>query len=266
MASTISRFELLPYQREKIQIIIDHILKRKHLHIYGSEGTGKSALLDWIYYNWKEIDNLLIPIYCKNSRTLREILLRISGFLLDRFKHLESIDKFKRVKEIRYPEEIEKLNIRCFSNLVYTYLPQGNFCIILDHLEYVTPRIHALLRVLYEKALVITAGRQSWELSDYNFRGKLDYCLYLVPKLRIDNLKKNEAFVLMEYLYDSLKIDVSGKTQMLNDIFHITNGNPKMINEIFKKAQNPEYFRDGVFNLKLILLDCKIDKVNNSNF
>jgi hypothetical protein len=262
MTSSISGFEPLPYQRKQIRTIINHLKKRRHLHIYGPEGTGKSALLDYVYDNWKKIDNSFIPIYCRNSRTLREILLRISGFLLDRFNHLESIDKFKRVKEIRHTEEIEKLNIRIFSNLVYTYLPQGNFCIILDHLEYVTPRIHALLRVLYEKALVITASRQSWELSDYNFRGKLDYCLYLVPKLRIENLRKKDAFALMENLYDSLKIDVSGKTQMLNDIFHITNGNPKMINEIFKKAQKPEYYKGRELNLKLILLDCKIDKIN----
>jgi hypothetical protein len=262
VASTINRFELLPCQKKKIKIIINYIKDRGNLHIYGSEGTGKSTLLDWIYENWKEIDNSLVPIYCRNSRTLREILLRISGYLLDRFKHLESIDKFKQVKEISYPDEIKKLNIRIFSNLVYTYIPQDNFCIILDHLDYVTPRIHALLRALYKKTLIITASRQSWELTDYNFRGKLEYCLYLIPKLRIENFKKKEAFVFMENLYDSMKIDVSDKSQMLNDIYRVSGGNPKMINEIFIKAQKTDYFRDGTLNLKLILLDCKIEKIN----
>jgi hypothetical protein len=35
-----------------------------------------------------------------------------------------------------------------------------------------------------------------------------------------------------------------------------------MINEIFIKAQKTDYFKDGAINLKLILLDCKIEKIS----
>jgi hypothetical protein len=35
-----------------------------------------------------------------------------------------------------------------------------------------------------------------------------------------------------------------------------------MIKEIFEKVQKPEYYKGRELNLKLILLDCKIDKIN----
>ena len=136
-----------------------------------------------------------------------------------------------------------------------------NFCVILDHLEYVTPRINSLLTALYERVPVITASRQSWDLEDYAFRGNLAYCLYLAPKLRIENLKRKDAFALMERLCNNLNIDFPIKPQMLEEIFRISKGNPKIIVEILEKAKRSEYFRDNRLNLKLILIDCKMEKL-----
>lgn len=256
MAPPTNRFELLPSQKEMIKTITDHLRNRKNLHIYGTEGTGKSELLDWIYDNFREIDNSLIPIYCRSSRTLRQIFLHICGFLLYHFKHLESIDKFKRIKEIKYPSDIKKLNIRTLRNIAFSYISQDNFCVILDHLENVTPKINAFLTVLYEKALVISASRQSWELTDYAFRGKLDYCLYLTPKLRIENLSRQDTFLLIKRLVgDTIK--VSGN--VFKDICHITKGNPGLMEKIITKILKPEYYIGGHINLKLIMLDIEIE-------
>ena len=262
MASDVNRLELLPCQLKHIKTIITHIESKKNFHIYGLEGTGKSVLLDYIYDNWEKIDDSLIPIYCRSSRTLRQILLSISGFLLGHFKHLESIDKFKRIKKIKYSSDIKKLNIRTLRNIIFSYILQGDFCVILDHLEYVTPKINGFLTTLYEKVLVISASRQSWELTDYAFRGKLDYCLYLTPKLKIENLKRKDAFILMEHLYNNLNVKGSNRFQMFKEIFNITAGNPKAIREIFGMAHMPKYLKDNMLNLKLILIDCKMDKIH----
>jgi len=261
VASGVNRFELLPCQLKQIKTIITHIKSRKKFHIYGLEGTGKSVLLDYIYDNWKEIDDSLIPIYCRSSRTLRQIFLHICRFLLYHFKHLESIDKFKRIKKIRYSSDIKKLNIRALRNVIFAYITEDNFCIILDHLEYVTPKINSFLTVLYERLPVISASRQSWEPSDYSFKGRLDYCIYLTPKLRIENLTRKDSIVFMNYLYNNLNIKFLDKSHLFDKIFHISDGNPKVIREIFERAQKTEYSRDGLLNLKLILIDHQINKV-----
>ena len=86
--------EIIIGRKKEIDILRDYIRCRKNLHIYGLEGTGKSTLLNWSYNNWKEIDSSLIPIFCRSSRTLREILLCITEIFLEHFKNLRIINGF----------------------------------------------------------------------------------------------------------------------------------------------------------------------------
>lgn len=240
--------------------ILDHIAIRKSLHIYGGTGVGKSALLDQVYDYLTE-RRALIPIYCRSSRTLRNILLQMALFLLGHFSHLESVDKFKRVKEIQCGSDIKKLSIRALRNVVFTYIPLADFCVILDHLEDVTPKINGFLTTLYEKATVITSSRQSWELSDYSFKGRLDYCLYLISKLRVENLKRSDAFLLMKRLYLNMPIGEAARQNLFEKVFSLTRGNPKGIEAIFEKARRPEYQRGNGLNLALIMIDSKIEGI-----
>jgi hypothetical protein len=253
--------EVIVGRELEMRRILTHIHNMKSLHLYGPEGSGKSALLEWAYTNWKDIYCSPIPIYCRSSRTLRQTLAYISGFLLNYFKHLKSIDKFKRIKEITSPTDIKKLNVRTLKNVIFSYILEDNFFVILDHLEYVTPRINSFLTTLYERVPVISASRQSWEVSDYSFRGRLDYFLYLVPNLRVENLKRKDAFVLMEMLCRNLHIDFPAKQRMFDEVFHISKGNPGVISTIFEKARRPEYQRDNGLNLPLIMIDSEIEDI-----
>jgi hypothetical protein len=246
--------------QEEMQRLLACIGDGNNLHIYGPEGAGKSALLAWVHSNWREIDQSLIPVYCQSSGTLRQILLCISTFLLGHFKNLESVDKFKGVREIGRASDIKGLNIRALRDLVFAYLPRRKFCIILDHLELVTPRINGFLSVLYENSLVITASRQSWDLADYSFKGRLDYCLYLVPKLRVENLKRKEALFLMDSLAGGIEIGQSQRRELFDEVFRVSGGNPGLITRIFERAQMPEYLKGGRLNLTLIMLDLRINE------
>jgi hypothetical protein len=239
-------------------ILLDQIGMRKSLHVYGDEGGQEAP--DQVY-DFLKARGTLVPIYCRSSRTLRQILLCIAAFLLDHFEHLESVDKFKTVKEIKHPSDIKKLSIRHLRNLIFAYIPQDDFCVLLDHIEYVTPKINGFLTTLYEKALVITASRQSWELSDYGFKGRLDYSPYLIPKLLIENLKRKDALVLMESLCRNVPIDIPSRQKKFEEVFRISKGNPGIILTIFEKARKPEYHKDNGLNLKLILIDSKIEGI-----
>ena len=143
---------------------------------------------------------------------------------------------------------------------MYSYMPQDNFCVLLDHLEYVTPRINGFLATLYEKAPVITASRQSWELADYGFKGNLAYCLYLVPKLPLGNLPREDACLLMEDLCSRFCLELPDKATLFKEIFLVTAGNPKQIFEIMSRAGRKKYWRSGGCNLRLIRLDMMIEK------
>ena len=247
-------------RQKEISVISGYLRQRRSLHLYGPEGVGKSALLDWVFEHYSEIDSGLGPIYCCNSGTLRGLLIDIATPLLDRYKELRGIDKYREPVTIRSAKDVDNENIVNLKNIVFRYLRKDHFCLIFDHLENVTPKINSLLTSLYEHATVITASRQSWELTDYGFRGNRGFSLNLVPKVQIENLARKDAYALMEHWYDVLQIRVKDKAMFLRIIYRITSGNPKVIIDIMQKAQEHDYFRNRICNLKLIHLDLMIEK------
>lgn len=241
---------------EEMRLLHDAIKSRGRMHLHGPAGSGKTALLCHLLERWDEMPNPPAPVYCRDSVTLREILVSLSAFLLGRFKHLSGLDKYREPIELGATNDVNDTNIVNLRNIVYHYLKKGDFCIILDHLEDVTPRINSLLTALYGCATVITASRQSRDTP-----GRRVYALWLVPKLRVGNLCKDDAFLLMESLHGSLYSKVRDKLRLFKDIYEIYQGNPKMIKTIFAKAADPRYLHDGKLNLNLIVIDCRMDEV-----
>jgi hypothetical protein len=247
-------------RKKELETIYDHIRRRKSLHIHGPEGVGKSALIDHVYWTWDKIGSSPIPIYCGNSGTLREIILCITRSLLGTFKRLKGLDKYREPVELERRNEVEDENILNLRNIAYRYLKNGDFCIILDHLEHVTPRIHSFVSALQGCSSVMTASRRAWDLNDFSgFSGSL--ALWHVPKLKVENLHKDDAFILMQSLYDSLELNVSDAPDLFKKIYDTSQGNPKMIETIFAKAADPTYLRDGRLNLNLVVIDCRMDEV-----
>ncbi len=247
-------------RKREIKIICEHIRRRKSLHLYGMTGVGKSGLLHYILDHWQEMPNPPVPIYCRESDTLREIILCVTGALLGWFNHLDGLDKYREPVELDRKNDVEDANILNLRNIAYRYLKKGDFCIILDHLEHVTPRIHSLVSALQGCASVITASRPAWNLSDFSsFSGSLG--LWHVPKLKVENLGKDDAFILMQTLYNSFKMNVSGLPDLFRNIYDVSQGNPKMIETIFAKAKDKRYLHHGRLNLNLVVLDCRIDEV-----
>lgn len=246
---------------EEIGLVQGVIRSRGRLHVYGPAGAGKSALLRRALTRWEEMPDPPAPVYCRSSGTLREILISLSAFLLGRFEHLSGLDKYREHVEIETRNDTDRENISNLRNIVYRYLKKGDFCVILDHLENVTPRINSFLSALYGCATVITASRQSWDLTDRGFTGRLAYDLWLVPKLRVGNLCEDDAFKLMESLYGSLNGKVRDKLRLFKDIYEASQGNPKVIKNIFGKSSDPKYLHDGKLNLNLVVIDCRMDEV-----
>ena len=247
----------------QLKSLIEQIRCRKSIHIYGPEGCGKTALLLLVYSNWKSIDRSITPVYCNDSRNLRDVLLTLSLQFLSKFKKLEFTDRFHRRHAFLNPYQLNSLNLNELKKAMYNRLSKRNFCIILDHLENVTPKVNSFLSVLYEKTVVITASRQSWEIRDLNSRGRLEYSLYLAPKLRIENLSPKDAFLLMENIFHKILLKVHNPRKLFAQVYHITKGNPGMITDIFKIAEGGKYISGGNLNLNLLLIDRKIKKLEN---
>lgn len=248
--------------REKaLQELAFHVGNGQSLHICGPSGVGKTAFLDMACDNWPKImDKAPVPLYCRSSRTLREILISLAAALLDRFKYLE-LHNPERTKRIDSASDINRLNITALEMLVCSQLPRDRFCVILDHLECVTPRINSFLTLLYEKTLVISASRQSWDLTDYAFKGNFDCHLFLIPKLAIKNLSRDDAVALMERAGGETFM---GTRRLFEEIYRITKGNAGLTEKIILRAHMPKYHISGYPNLKLIQIDLDIGAIIGS--
>ena len=245
----------------EIGLIKSYINKMKSFHIYGPEGAGKTAVLEYIHQNWADMNTSLIPIFCRTGRTLKEILLPIAGVLLQRSRSLENIDKFKRIKEIYRQSDLKEVNSRELKNMIFNNIGHRKFCIILDHLDCVTPRINTFLTPLKDRAVTITTSGQSWDIADYYFFARLDYCLWLLPKVQIKNLSRHDAFLLMKQTIGDNHIL---EETLFSEIYRITNGNPGYTKKILAKAILPKYLTNGRVNLKLIMIDLQMEKAGGN--
>jgi hypothetical protein len=234
-------------RKEEIEAIRDHIRQGKSLHIHGFEGVGKSALIDYVYCNWEEIGTLRIPIYCKNSCTLEQILDTLAKFLLALGKKLVDIDyERKTEKLILHPDELPTVPRRYLRNMVFPHIKRGEFCIILDHLENVSQRTNSFLKTLYVSTSVISAGRESWDKTKIDVPGMLQYALWDIPKLEVKNLDKESAFSLMiNLLYNSTTTKAAASRRLFEEVYAATQGNPKMIKKylprLWTKKSSPQH-------------------------
>lgn len=186
---------------------------------------------------------------------LAEALLRQAGTLEGSTKYLEPI-RIERSLDIRTN------NSRDLRNIIVRYLSEGDYCVIFDHMDKITPKIDAYLYALRQHACVITASRESWVIGDHTFSGSLAYDLWLWPKLKLGNLGRKDAQRLMENLSDGMNMMQHARGGFFRDVFHITQGNPGMIRRVLEKARQPKYIVDGKLNLNLIVIDCAIDEVH----
>ncbi len=228
-------------RKDEIETIRDHIRQGTSLHIYGPEGVGKTALIDYVYRNWDEVGTLRSPIYCKNSGTLEQILEMIAKFFLAQGKKLVDIDYERRTERlVTRPEELVAVPRRYLRNMVFPHIKRGKFCIIIDHLENVSQRTNSFLRALYEFMPVISAGRESWDKTKIDLPGTLQYALWEIPKMEVKNLNRESAFKLMETLYYNSRFAKEAESRLFEDVYSATQGNPKLIKKMFAKIMDPK--------------------------
>lgn len=116
---------------KEIEIVRDHVRRRKSLHIHGPAGTGKSALLEHVYQTWREIGDVPVPLYCKSSGTFRGMLVFLAEILHGRGETLISIDRRRHKKRIERVGDLKAVSSRRIRNMVFPGVKRGDYCVIL---------------------------------------------------------------------------------------------------------------------------------------
>ena len=138
----------------------------------------------------------------------------------------------------------------------YQLLDQGPEYVILDHVAWVEPKFYSFLVYLIERKLpFVIATRQQGRTNV----GHLWMGLYDFEKLEIKNLDRPGTCELIDYYAKrfDLKLDIAADFR--KEVFSISKGNPKIINELCCLARDEKYRAKGYIDVKLMDLDRRIN-------
>jgi hypothetical protein len=219
--------------RESESRLLEELIRqRKNILIVGPEGVGKSAIVDHALANGA-VKNIL---YSKSSATLKETLANMAEFALG-------------------SKNLHSKNILSLKKICYEFLKASPDYAILDHMTWVEPKFYGFLTYLKEQRIAFIIVTRSQNKKDI---GHLWMGLYDFERIEIKNLDHAGADRLIDYCAQSFDLNLYETTHFKNEVSAISNGNPKIIWELCRLAQDKRYHAKGYIDVKLMDLDRRI--------
>lgn len=225
---------------KEIKLITDLIRQRENIVVFGQEGVGKTLIIQEVINNFGA-DRIF---YFSQSRTLKEALLSF-GF-----------------RGIGKQKEFKRLNVLALKKRFYGILAQKPDCIIFDHLGRVGYRYNSFLEYLIEKDIPVIVVCRSLRVEDI---GNLLLPQFIFKRVEIVSFDKHDAATLINYFIDEFALRIVDEKKFKNDIFTISQGNPKVIKELCLLAKDTCYGKDAGCDVKLMDLDRRIGRLNQGN-
>jgi len=224
--------------REKeCTVITNFINQRKSIIVFGPEGVGKTAVLNSVLTGLPGLNK----ICSLESKTLKESLLNFMASI--------SFDK----------KTVNGANTLALKKLFYGILARNKpEYIIFDHIERVEPKFYSFFEYLIEAKIplvVLSRGLGKKEI------GHLRMSSFNFEKVEIANMEKPVADALIEHFIKEFGIKIAKEDEFKKQIFHSSQGNPKIIKGLCFLARDVKYQKSGGLDVKLMDLDRRISEV-----
>src|SRR6266542_2490330 len=231
--------------REEECLLLNELIRdKKNILIVGDEGVGKTAVLDSMLASGV-VQHVL---YSQHSATLKETLVNI-------------------IKGTHPSKEWHKKNIQSLKKICYQLLGESPEYVVLDHIAWVEPKFYGFLTYLKERSIpfVIVTRRP-----DKKNIGHLWMSLYDYQTLEVKNLDQTKTSQLIDDYASGLDLKIDAVSDFKKDVFKLSQGNPKIIRELCRLAQEEKYRSKGYVDVKLMDLDRRIEsaigRVGNEAF
>jgi AAA+ ATPase superfamily predicted ATPase len=222
--------------REKeLRLLSDLVRSKKNVLVLGEEGVGKSAIINHTIASGV-LKNFL---YSKHSATLKEALVNLVG-------------------EAVGGKELAKQNILTLKKVCYRLLNGRPEYAVFDHVAYVERRFYAFLTYLREGNLPVVIVSQKRGKDNL---GHLWMGLYDFEVLEVKNLDPTEAGQLVDHYISRLDLKIEAAADFKKDVFKMSQGNPKIIQDLCRLARNDRYRAKGYIDVKLMDLDRRISSI-----
>lgn len=219
-------------REHECQRLSDLMRNRKHVLVLGEAGVGKSAIINHTLA-YGVFKNLL---YSKHSNTLKEALVNLVGAAVG-------------------GKELAKQNILALKKTCYRLLDNRPEYAVFDHVAWVERRFYAFLTYLRERNLpLVIATRQPGK----DNLGHLWMGLYDFEVLEVKNLDPTKTGQLVDHYISRLDLKVDAVADFRKELFKISAGNPKIVEDLCRLARNEKYRAKGNIDVKLMDLDRRI--------
>jgi len=238
-----------------VATMLNHISNGKSAFLVGAAGIGKTAILRAMAGQAQAHGGARALIYCGQTTTLKIALQCLAGQLLAR----DAGDTVPE-RKVANPRSLDAFTIAELRRIAMSRL-SGHHAVLFDHVQPVRPACAALLEYLVEirGIPIIAAVRPSYP----HDIGKLWYVGTTFATIKVPELRPSEARRLIERTLDRQRISLPDREAFDKKLVSLAKGNPRMIVRVCGLARSPRYQTGGRTNFRLLLLDLRIDDLQN---
>jgi hypothetical protein len=219
-------------RNKEIEEIVDAVLQRKNLFLFGEEKVGKTLIVKHVL----EETGGKGTLYSDDCSTIKTSL---AGFLKDDYG----------------PTFLSCQNVLSLRKLFYKKIKKEKPYLIFDHVGRVGPKFFSYLENLLDEhpALFIARSPDTGKIGD------LSLLLYSFDKLEVHSLNRKYAYELITHFIESYQLVIDKTDYFRKEVFRLSSGNPSAIREICQYARKDEYKVGKDIKFRLLNLDRKID-------
>jgi hypothetical protein len=214
---------------------------RKSLLVHGSEGVGKSRLLQSF------VGSQPLAVYIPQMRSPRE-------FTLTLLQALHSVDD-----KVKLPGNIPALSTSSLKGIVHRALDTRPFLMVLDHLDAPSRVVTGMIKDLYYygRTPVIFASR-SPHMEDIGALRSL--CANKAVRLEVKNFPPQIALEFGQREAERAELWASNLETVLPSLVEWSDGNPGAILYMLKMAQLPQYRAGDQIKSHILYVDYRMGR------
>jgi hypothetical protein len=214
---------------------------RKSLLVHGSEGVGKSRLLQTF------VGSQPLAVYIPQMRSPRE-------FVMTLIQALHSADG-----KVKLPGNIAALSTSSLKGIVHRALDTQPFLMVLDHLDAPSRVVTGMIKDLhyYGRTPVIFASR-SPHMEDIGALRPL--CANKAERLEVKNFPPQVALEFAQREAERTELWASNLETVLSSLVEWSDGNPGAILQMLKMAQLPQYRAGDQIKSHILYVDYRMGR------
>lgn len=214
---------LTPSRLEALRRINNLLSKQRNVIILGEAGVGKSFLIKLI--NSKE-KLLFIDDFYEFKTTIINWVLSI--FDNDKKLAEEKLNELSETSNVKY---LQRTSIPNLLRIINENTKKGDYIIIIDSMDSITPRMLKCLDILKDKFRIVAASRA--------LPKKKETLLWDFDVVELSNMNKKESYNFIEKRLPPVGIaGFKDIKEVQSHIYLNSDGNPRLMTEFIRRLEN----------------------------